>query len=65
MKELITEKNKEKEIAELFVKISPSITLDSQEIELIVTHSTPEEIATHLSEYLYFVKAYLLKQTNP
>jgi hypothetical protein len=61
LKQLITENNKEKEIAELFIKISSSLTLDSQEIELIITHSTPEQIDSHLSEYLYFVKAYLLK----
>lgn len=39
LKQLIKEKHKEKEIAELFIKISSTIVLDSEEIDLIVTHS--------------------------
>ena len=39
LKDLIKERHKEKEIAELFIKISSTVQLGQQEIELIVTHS--------------------------
>lgn len=39
LKQLIKERHKEKEIAELFIKISSTIVLDNEEIDLIVAHS--------------------------
>lgn len=59
LKDLIKERHKEKEIAELFIKISSTVQLGQQEIELIVTHSDQKTIENNLIEYFEFVQKYI------